>query len=180
MNVLQRCFFLGLALIVSHSAKAITSSHHYFSSELQAVQAATTLYNPISMREDREFMGTIYRRGNFFGYTVAAGEAGADRIQIGIPAGEWDSVVALWHTHGDASPMHQYFSQLDTQLVKRFGKPLYLADFTGNLKVFGPEDRMLTRAAARRLGLPARRGYAKGRQVRSPVDNRLIEIAVAR
>ena len=95
---------------------------------------------------------------------------------MNVPADQWDSVVALWHTHGDASPLHQYFSRLDTRLVREHGKPLYLADFTGQLKVFSPGDRTLNRIAAERLGLPAKWGYARGTVVGSANGGR-IEIA---
>lgn len=170
MKALRRYLCLGLALVASSSSLAVTGTKQYFQSELEAVQAATSLYNPISIREDREFMGTIYRSGNYFGYTVTAGEVGAHRIRISVPVERWDSVVALWHTHGDASPTRQYFSRLDTRLVKRHDKPLYLADFTGILKVFRPEDRTLSKRAAKRLGLPDRRGFGMGRAVRDATD----------
>ena len=49
--------------------------------------------------------------------------------------------------------------------MKQTGKPLYLADFTGALKVFRPEDRVLTGFAALRYGLPEQRGFALGSEV---------------
>lgn len=154
---------------------AIPITQALFSSELEAVQAATNLYNPISIREDREYMGAIYRSGDYYGFTVVAGDIGANKISFKIPAEQWSSVVALWHTHGDASPLKQYFSRTDTRLVKQLRKPLYLADYTGTLKVFRPEDRPLSGFAAQRYGLPGRRGYALGEVVR---DARARKVAV--
>ena len=76
MRVSSRFLCLGLALIMPESVFASAGSERYFNSELEAVQAAASHYNPISLREDREFMGTIYRSGNYFAYTVTAGEVG--------------------------------------------------------------------------------------------------------
>lgn len=177
MRALNRYLGLGLILFVSESVFAVSGGKQYFETELEAVQAAASRYNPISIREDREYMGAIYRSGDYFTYTVTAGEVGANRVGLSIPTDQWDSVVALWHTHGDASPLHQYFSHIDTRLVREHGKPLYLADFTGQLKVFSPGDRKLTRRAAERLGLPANWGYARGTVVAN-VNGIQTEVAV--
>lgn len=161
------CLYLAGMVIaaVPIVVRAIPGTERLYDSELEAVRAATNLYNPISIRDDREFMGTIYKSGQYYGFTVSAGEIGANRIAIEIPVQQWDSVVALWHTHGNASPLKQFFSRLDTRLVEQFGKPLYLADYTGSLKVFRPGDRPLSGFAAQRYGLPEKRGYALGEVV---------------
>jgi hypothetical protein len=157
-------------------ALGLPSTERLFNTELEAVRAASNLYNPVSIREDREYMGSIYKSGNYYGYTVFAAEPGANRISIQVPPQQWDSVVAFWHTHGDASPMKRFFSRFDTRLVKQTGKPLYLADFTGALKVFRPQDRPLTGFAAQRYGLPGHRGFALGTEVQDS-DTGLVSIA---
>ncbi|MEQ8955582.1 MAG: DUF4329 domain-containing protein [Gammaproteobacteria bacterium] len=161
-----------IALFVPSSLLA-RQTQLLYATELEAVIAAADLFNPRSVREDREFMGTIFQSDGFFGYTVTAGAARANRISIAVPAHEWDRVVAFWHTHGDDAPMHRYYSQQDTTLVQRHQKPLYLADYTGYLKVFRPEHRVLSRYAAERLGLPARSGFAIGEYVQDEYRRRV-------
>ena len=154
-----------LTMLIPVSVLAIPSSQSLYGSELEAVKAATDLYNPRSIGQDREYMGTIYRSGDFFSYTVFSNAPGADRFSFRVPAEHLESIVAFWHTHGDASPLHQYFSQYDTRMVRQFNKPLYLADFTGVLKIFRPESRILPAFTAQRYGLPRLRGYALGEVV---------------
>lgn len=159
---------LGLiALIVSLSANsAVSQSGAVYDSIEEAVIAAADAYNPISIQEDREYMGTIFRSNNRFGYTVSRGSSRSNSITIRISADNWDDVVALWHTHGAAARHHRYFSQVDTETAERFEVPFYLADYTGFLKVFRPGQRTLSPFAARRLGLPSQRGYAVGEFVK--------------
>lgn len=146
-----------------------------FESEVEAVVAAMDSFNPASIEEDREYMGTIYRQDGQFGYSVSAGTRHRDRVSIRVAKQDWDNVAALWHTHGDAQPSHRYFSDSDTHLVNRFRKPLYLGDYTGYLKKFSPGDRRLSPFAARRLGLPSRSGYAIGEMLRDS-NGRLIRV----
>ncbi|GAB5499942.1 MAG: hypothetical protein PsegKO_22530 [Pseudohongiellaceae bacterium] len=158
---------LCCAVLIPRSALAIPHAQSTYRSELEAVKAATDLYNPISIRQDREFMGAIYRSGRYFRYSVFANARGVDRFTFSVPGEHRDTLVAFWHTHGDASPLHQYFSQFDTRMVRQLRKPLYLADFTGVLKVFRPGSRVLSGFAAGRYGLPRSRGYALGEVVKN-------------
>ncbi len=169
---------LGLfSLVISLMASpAVGDCSPLFDSEQLAVRAAADIYNPLSIVEDREYMGSIYRRDGKFGYTVTAGRRRANTMEIRIPKMDWEQVVALWHTHGDAKPNHRYFSETDTAVVEQFSKPFYLADYTGFLKVFRPGDPLLSPFAARRLGLPRVRGYALGEVVRDE-NNRTVRVA---
>lgn len=163
----------GLARPVAAPAGAATPSVAAFGSELEAVIAATAAVNPRSIREDREFIGAILRRGADFHYSLAPGHAGVDRVsaRLAIPAGF--ELVALWHTHGAAAPERRYFSTVDADLVARTGKPLYLADHTGALRVLQPGAPRLSAAAARRLGLPGRPGFAAGEELCQPDGERV-------
>ncbi len=144
-----------------------------FATELEAITAAANLYNPRSIREDREYMGTIFFNDGLFGYTVTAGVPGANSVSIAVPVDEWDQVVAFWHTHGDDRFMHRYFSNLDTASVKQTGKPLYLADYTGYLKKFSPGDRVMSAYWAKRLDLPPDDGFAIGNYVTDESNRRV-------
>jgi len=142
-----------------------------YASEVEAVAAATNLYNPLSIEEDVEYMGVILADAKGYRYTVAKGERGKDSISIRIPKSEWGNVVAFWHTHGKAESHYRYFSDTDTELTERTGIPFYLADYTGRLKVFNQGDSTLSRGVATRLGLPASSGFALGNEVRDQRNN---------
>lgn len=135
----------------------------------EAVVAATDTHNPDSVARDVEYMGAILKHQGpsaDFGYTVTAGRAGRDEIRarILVPAGY--EIVAFWHTHGGREQSRKYFSGVDIRLVDRWQLPLYLADYTGQLKVLEPGARRLSLLAARRSGLTGFGYYARGRLVR--------------
>lgn len=158
--------------VVSVQAKSLANfcTSQLFASELDAVRAAADRYNPQSIREDREYMGAIIEVEGRFGYTVSAASPRNDSWRLAIPGDEWDRVRAFWHTHGDASAAHRYFSDADTASVNRFSMPFYLADYTGYLKIFRPGDRTLSPFAASRLNLPRQPGFAIGEYIRDKRD----------
>ncbi len=157
-----------LAMMAAMLVNPASSQNHesLYATEIAAVQAAANLYNPISLQEDREYIGAVFRRGEQFGFNVTAGAPGADAVQMRVPEMLMPDVVAFWHTHGGAAPSNRYFSAADTGLAKRFGRPFYLADDTGYLKVFNSGDPTLNPYVAMRLGLPRQSGYAIGSFVR--------------
>lgn len=136
-----------------------------FADQLEAVLAAVNRFNPRSIRDDREFLGAILVRAGSYFYSAAAGEAGRDRITARIRFPESFDIVAFWHTHGAHGEHRHLFSALDTHLANSQGRPFYLADHTGALKVFSPGDRILSAFQAGKLGLPPRIGFAAGRTV---------------
>ncbi len=164
--------WLGLVLAAglaagpgSVAAAPAGPSAERFATELEAVVAATSAVNARSIREDREYLGAVLRRGTGFHYSVAPGQAGADRIQVRLSIPDGFEVVALWHTHGAASPERRYFSPTDRALVESTGLALYLADYRGALQVLRPATPKLTPAEARRLGLGSCRDCAIGQPV---------------
>lgn len=146
-----------------------------FPTELEAVIAAVAIFNPASIREDREYLGGILESGRHYYYTVSPGTRGADRVSARIRLLPAYTVVAFWHTHGAAAPERRYFSEIDTELVRNSDRPFYLGDPTGLLKVYSPGDSTLSAGRAHMLGLPRRSGYAAGTTVRDP-DGRVVEI----
>ncbi len=169
-------------ILATLSLAGVTTAHgnqapgvRSFATELDAVVAATSQYNPVSIREDREFMGAVLHDGECYEFTVSAGEPGRDKIRARIPVRPGTDIVAFWHTHGAHAPSNEYFSDLDTRLVKRWQKPFYLADHTGVLKVMAPGSRTLSALRARRLGLPAGAGYATG-EVVTDADGQAVRI----
>ena len=136
-----------------------------FGSELEAIKAVADLYNPLSIKQDREYIGTVFRNGDLFGFTVGPRGTSGDRVSIRIDRESMQETVALWHTHGGHSSNNRYFSEVDTRTAEQFNLPFYLADYTGYLKVYRPGDATLSPFVARRLGLNYGRGFALGTYV---------------
>lgn len=138
-----------------------------FKSEVDAVLAATNLVNPTSIAEDTEFIGAILKKENAFFYTLQKGNQGQDEVSLHFRYPKHYQLVAFWHTHGAPAAERLYFSDMDTQVTKETGKPFYLADHSGDLKVFRPNSPTMSSWAAKRSGLPAMRGFAKGHVVKN-------------
>ena len=84
-----------------------------FSTELDAVIAASAAVNARSIREDREFLGAVLRRGSDYHYSLVPGHVGADRIRARLVLPDGYELVAFWHTHGAAATERRYFSVVD-------------------------------------------------------------------
>ncbi len=140
-----------------------------YKSHLEASAAASNRFNPLSIIEDREYLGTILKsEGNepHYLYLVNHGQANADVVPIRIVVPVGYELAAFWHTHGAEHWSRVYFSSQDTALAKRWGVPVYLANHTGNLQVFNPEQETRSSAWAKWRGLGAIEGVAKGQRIR--------------
>lgn len=177
LRVLLSCC-CALNLVTAY-AKTLTEpcASQLYASELDAVRAAADRFNPLSIKEDREYMGAIFETEGKYGYTFSASARRKDNWRLSIPSIEWDRVRAFWHTHGDASSQHRYFSAADTSSAKKFGLPFYLADYTGYLKVFRSSDKTLNPISAGRLNLPRQSGFAIGEYVRDNLS-RVVRVKV--
>ena len=93
-----------------------------------------------SVREDREYIGAVFRIEAGYTFVVQRGETGRGNahLRVRIPRGLL--VVAMWHTHGAPGPARHLFSPTDTKLVARMNLPLYLTDPTGAIRVYRPGD----------------------------------------
>jgi hypothetical protein len=138
-----------------------------FASVEAAVVAAVAAVAQRSVREDREYMGGIFALAEGgFRYSVAPGRRGHDRISVRIRIPQGQRLVALWHTHGAPHFSRAYFSDLDTALANAQRLPLYLGRPNGKVWVYRPGEATLSPREARRLGLDARPGYARGTPAR--------------
>ena len=139
-----------------------------FSDELSAVIAATHLYNPVSIKENREYIGAVikHKHSARYYYSAVAGKAGKNSITATLIRPKGYTLVAFWHTHGAGGDSHLFFSDEDVRLVEQFQRPLYLADSSGYLKKFSPGGKTLSRYQARKQGLRAGKGYAKGTRMK--------------
>ena len=174
---LDRSWITSLVLFVcvsfGNDTEASLEVSQTYASVKDAVHAAVNRYNPVSIEDDREYIGAVMTEGSGFVYTVQASAAGANRVSFKLPASEWGRVRALWHTHGDDSPSHRYFSEVDTRTANSLDLPFYMADYTGYLRVFQPGDKTLRRDSALRLGLPHRGGFALGSVVSNSTNQPL-------
>ena len=159
-------------------AKSTAVATPTFSSQLTAVRAAANQYNPLSIAQDREFIGAILQHNGGYRYTVGQGMSGEDTVSVRIALPRGAKVVAFWHTHGAAGHARKYFSAVDTALVNSWKKPFYMADAAGVLRVFTPGDNTLTAMQAGQLSLGRQAGYAKGSKVIAE-DGQRVRIATS-
>ncbi|WP_317933435.1 DUF4329 domain-containing protein [Halioxenophilus sp. WMMB6] len=153
-------------------ARAVVIQQNY-ATELAAVVAAANQFNPLSIAEDREYMGAIYECSEGFVYSVGAGKVAAGNVSVILNTPAGCDMVALWHTHGAEHYSHRFFSGIDTRLVERVGMPFYMADYTGALRVFNPGDRTLSLTRARQMGLGEDRDYAEGSRIQNTAGNQI-------
>ncbi len=174
MKSLSALPMVCVGLTLPQRVAAITASGSLvlsatFESELAAVIDAVTIYNPISVRKDVEYMGAVYKQSvggkARYGYTVGMGEPGKDSVTVRFSLPVNSTLLAFWHTHGADHWTRNYFSDVDTQLANNWGLPFYLATAQGELRVFRPGDPVMGRLQARRLGLGNHSGYASGRLI---------------
>ena len=151
-----------------------------FTSELEAVIAATSLYNPRSIQEDREYIGGIFKdsKQRRFYFSAIGGVIGKNRIKATLQYPGHLKLVSLWHTHGAGKGGFLFFSRQDRKLVMTLNRPLYLADSSGYLKKLSPGDPTLSRSQSYKLGLGYKEGYAKGIKVKD-AKNAFIRIPTA-
>lgn len=145
----------------------LTVEEESYADVLSAVIAASNYFNPLSIQEDREYIGAIlkHKRQGHFIYTVSSGQSGEDTVSARIKVPAEYEITAFWHTHGNHHWTRKYFSDVDTQLAKQWGLPFYMAEASGKLRVYNPNDPTLSTMRSRKMGLGAQRGYAKGRIV---------------
>ncbi|MEC8859037.1 MAG: DUF4329 domain-containing protein [Pseudomonadota bacterium] len=164
----------GVNMLVAGAAHAGQSSiimPAQFTSETQAVIHAANIYNPVSVEEDREFMGIIFSETSngitLYGYTVGAGHAGHDQVTVTIQVPAGAQKVAFWHTHGAPHWTRNYFSTTDTKLAEQWQIPIYLAAPDGKLRLYEPGDSTLGWRRARQLGLAGEDGASSGKLVKA-------------
>ncbi len=133
-----------------------------FDSEFAAAKAALSRFNPHSIKEDREYIGAIIQQGNAYRYLVARGQPGQNTVTVRLQIPRGAKLRAFWHTHGAPGPHRHLFSTQDTRLVRTSGKPFYLADPGGTIRVHRPGDRILSLSQQRRMGVFGGYGLAKG------------------
>ena len=185
MSFTAAMLLAGINFLIVGAAQAGQTSvtiQALFASETEAAIHAANLYNPVSVKEDREFMGIIFRQNidgrTLYGYTVGAGKAGHDQVTVAIrlPAGA--EKVAFWHTHGADHWTRQYFSATDTALADEWQLPFYLAAADGHLRVYRPGDKTLGWHRSRQLGLGTQAGASTGTVIKAVGTREPVRIRV--
>ncbi len=137
----------------------------YFDSAEEAALAAVNTWNPTSIAEDREFIGTILESEHGFQYSVHAGKANQGDVKATVRVGGRETLVAMWHTHGNHGHGRHIFSPTDYKVVKQLNVPFYMSNSHGELRILNPEARTLRPAMARALGLGYIRNASYGEVV---------------
>ena len=165
----------GLAPAVAAPAGAAAPSAAAFATELEAVVAASGAVNARSIREDREFLGAVLRRGNDFHYSVAPGtrRRGPDPGPAGR-AGRLRAGRALAHPRR-GGPRAPVFLHRRCGPGGQHREAAVPGGLHGGAPGTAAGGSPAIGRAARRLGLPGRPGYARGEQL-SPQDGERVHI----
>ena len=114
-----------------------------FGTEVDAVTEASNKYNPLSIKENAEYFGAVYKCGNTFDYTVDKVSSMQDKWTMRVKLPKNCPLTSVWHTHGDKTYNHKFFGPGDISTAINRNIPVYLADYTGELKVFKKGDKVI-------------------------------------
>ncbi|MFK8020993.1 MAG: DUF4329 domain-containing protein [Pseudomonadales bacterium] len=153
--------------VESNLGKRAMLSLEVFDSEIGSVSAAMSRFNPHSIESNREYIGAIVEIQGKFRYLVARGLPNQDKVSVHLPVPKNAEIVAFWHTHGAAGPHRHLFSAVDTRLVRSSGKPFYMADAKGDVRVYKPDGAMLSVGEKRRMGIKSTARIARGEYIGS-------------
>lgn len=107
-----------------------------------AAAAASGIFNPYSIEQDREVGGGIIRQPNGkYRYTYTLGNQRQGTVSMRIGKRPDEELVAMWHTHGAQGSFRQYFSPRDLQTATETGVPMYMTDHNGALRYVKPGTR---------------------------------------
>ena len=113
--------------------------------------AAILEINPASQAVQREFAGSIFRRGTQFGFTAPVrGDIDSSDSNLPVPTGMVR--VGAYHTHPDFGTNKENFSPQDIMICRGQGVLFYLGTPNGRIKKLTPPS-LLTGADASRFGI---------------------------
>jgi len=148
-----------LAACTTHTPVVLPQAMH------DAVVEVVNKYNPVSVREDTEYMGMVVKKGNEYTTTATKGVRGAGNVTILLNVPCDGEVVALWHSHGGEGLGRKYYSAMDSAVVTKYQLPFYMVDHTGTLRVLVPGHNTISLLQAEKIGLGRISGTAKGQFV---------------
>lgn len=110
----------------------------------EAAAWASSVFNPMSIEDDREVGGVIIRHpktGKYYiNYNV--GKKGGGQVKITARKPKDHELVGLWHSHGAKGRERHLFSPGDARSVKQLGVPFYMVDSKGALRILRRRDAM--------------------------------------
>ena len=107
--------------------------------------AASNRFNPDSVARDREHVGGILRCAGGYYYTHGVARQRQSPVMYSVNVPPNCVSTALWHTHGSSRRNREYFSEWDTRSADALGKPMYMANHLGELRVYRPGVRYRNR-----------------------------------
>lgn len=140
---------LGAAAVALSSGDSDNDAAHRFSVRNEAAFAVLNRVNPVSVRQNREHGGWIYRNAdNTFGHTEPVAGS-VNSVNIGNPesaVSAGTTANASYHTHGGPDPRfdNENFSPQDLVSDRRAGVDGYLGTPAGFMKLHDFESRSIT------------------------------------
>lgn len=136
-----------------------------FESEIGAVTAASRRFNPDSVATNREHVGGIVHcRDRSYFYTHGVGKVGQAPVRFSILIPDNCVLTALWHTHGARGKHREFFSVADTMSAEALGKPIFMANHLGELRVYRPGVRYLDLPTPKSI-VRLRKGISAGKLI---------------
>ncbi len=102
-----------------------------------ALRALSMSYHRRSIREDREYLAAILEDNGVYRVMVQAGSPGKNAMTMTIRRKKSQTLVALWHTHGEPGRLRERFSATDRKTARTTDVPLYLHTPRGQHKRLG-------------------------------------------
>lgn len=104
-----------------------------YETEVDAVIAAARAYNERSIKENREYIGGVYKIGDGYRYSVAVGRRGLNHVTVKLEIKE--NLISIWHTHSKfVAVTDKYFSSSDIEISKYLNTPIYLINYSGEIR----------------------------------------------
>lgn len=139
----------------------------------EAAAAASSIFNPMSVKYDQEIGGGIIRNPETgkYRFTYTMGTKARGNVQMVIRKKPSEELVAMWHTHGGEGHQRDIFSAHDEKAVQSIGVPFYMANHKGALKILTPKDVDGRRAVGRNSGSDVLRPDGEPYRIRTELDD---------
>lgn len=147
----------GVQQCPAYSSATLELRSAYFETAEEAALDAVNTFNPRSIDEDREFIGTIVETRHGYQYSVHAGDIHDDEVKATVRVAHSERLVAMWHTHGAHGRGRHIFSPTDHALVEQLDVPFYMASSRGELRRLDPDAPTIRPTMTKAMGL----GYIK-------------------
>lgn len=127
----------AIALLATGAANAACLSTDQFNTAEDAAIAALNTVNPLSVSDDRVYIGEVFEADGQYSYAWSRLDARDDGGRVTLEHASDAETVALFRTSGrdNVRLNNRSMSSLDRQATRRFDVDYYVADSSGELYI---------------------------------------------